>query len=155
MTSENAEERGDGETTRPENHDASMGIAERPSSPPDEGAGLADTERQSVRHFIASSVNMSVTGNPIASKINESHLTDIIGLVGKGQEYEHVDRHRARIFWGIMVAFVILVSAAFAIFLAMNDMDSLLSELVKGGALFLSGAAAGFGGGYGLARRNR
>ena len=50
-----------------------------------------------------------------------------------------------------MVAFVILVSVGFAIFLALNGMDSLLSELVKGGAAFLSGAAAG----YGLAKRNR
>ena len=155
MTSENAEERGDGETTRPENHDASMEIVELSSSPPDEGEELAETGNRRIGHFIASSVNMSVTSNPIASQINESHLTDIIGLMGKEQEYEHADRHRARIFWGIMVAFVILVSVAFAIFLAMNDMDSLLSELVKGGALFLSGAAAGFGGGYGLARRNR
>ena len=155
MTSENAEERGDGDTTRPENYDASMELAEQPSSPPDEVEELAETRHPGIRRFIASGVNMSVTSNPIASKITESRLTDMIGLMGKEREYEHVDRHRSRVFWGIMVAFVMLVAAAFAIFLVLNGMDSLLSELVKGGALFLSGAAAGFGGGYGLARRNR
>ena len=141
MTSENAEERGDGGATRPENYDASMEIA--------------GTRHPGIRRFVASGVNMSATGNPIAYKITESRLTEMIGLMGKEREYEHVDRHRSRVFWGIMVAFVMLVAAAFAIFLALNGMDSLLSELVKGGALFLSGAAAGFGGGYGLARRNR
>ena len=134
MTSENAEERGDGETARPENYDASMEIAEASSSPPDEVEELAETRHPGIRRFIVSSVNMSVTINPIASKITESHMTDMIGLMGKEREYEHVDRHRSRIFWGIMVAFVILVSAAFAVFLALNDMDSLLSELVRGGA---------------------
>ena len=151
MTSENAEKHGDGGTTRPENRDESMDIAERSSPLPAEVEELAETGHRSIGRFIASSVNMSVTGNPIASKINESHLTDIIGLMGKEQENEHTDRHRARLFWGIMVAFVILVSVGFAVFLALNGMDSLLSELVKGGAVFLSGAAAG----YGLAKRNR
>ena len=73
MTSENAEERGDGEATRPENQDASMGLAERSSPPPDEGEEIVETGNRRIGHFIASSVNMSVTGNPIESKINESH----------------------------------------------------------------------------------
>ena len=154
MTSENAEERGGGDATRPENYDASMELAEQPSSLPDEVEELAEPGQRSIGRLFTSSMSV-VSGDPIASKINESHLTDMIGLMGKGREYEHVDRHRSRIFWGIMVAFVILVAVAFAVFLALNGMDSLLSELVKGGALFLSGAAAGFGGGYGLARRNR
>jgi len=134
MTSENSDERGDGETTRPENYDESAGLAERSSPSPAEVDELAETGHRSIGRFIASSVNMSVTGNPIASKMNESHLTEIIGLMGKEQENEHADRQRTRLFWGIMVAFVILVSVGFAVFLALNDMDSLLSELVKGGA---------------------
>lgn len=114
----------------------------------DISSGLSPQQRQDLTRFIDSGVEMSViSGNPLASRINERHLSDMIDLAGKELDYDYNDRQRNRIFWGMLIAF--------AVFLALQDMSSLLSQLLRDGLLFLSGLAAGLGCGYGLARRKR
>lgn len=119
-----------------------------------EGGGLTDGERRTVSGFIASGMEMaSASDRAIASQINEKHVTDIVGLMGKELEYRYIDRQRARVFWSIIAMFAIIMAVAFSVFLSLLSLELLLFDLVKGAAVFLGGLAGGLGAGYGLARR--
>ena len=129
---------------------------ELPYSDEDAIAGLSNRQRQDLTRFVAAGMEMSViSGNPLVSKINERHLADMISLASKELEYDYNDRHRNRIFWGILGVFAMILLVGFAAFLAFQNMSNLLSQLLRDGLLFLSGLAAGLGGGYGLAKRRR
>lgn len=129
---------------------------EQPSSVPEILDNLSDSQREGVTRFFGSGMEMSVvSGNPFASKITESHMTDMISLASKELDYDYSDRQRTRIFWGLFGGFVLTLLIAFAVFLAVQDMSDLLTDLVKGGVIFLSGVVGGLGGGYGLARARR
>ena len=155
------------ESTSPKDNDSSGIPATAVESAPSEHThsdtdadildSLSGQQRTDVMRHFASSMEMAavVSGNPFASQLNESHMTDMIVLAGKELEYDYSDRQRSRIFWGLFGGFVLLVVIGFAVFLALRDESALLSELVKSGLLFLSGLAAGLGGGYGIARRGR
>ena len=117
---------------------------------------LNERELENVTRLLSATMEMSVTPrHTLVDKMTENHISDMISLTGKGLEYSHSDRQRNRIFWGLIVGFVLALATAFAVFLTLQDMDSLLAELIKGGVIFLSGVVGGLGGGYGLARRNR
>ena len=160
MASDDA--RQDGGETRPhENSGAARRSAEQPTTPSADAVGdaignLTDSELRRVGGFLAAGMDASddASGNPIASRVNEIHLTAVIGLMDKELEYRHSDRQRARVFWGLVATFLITLLIMFAVFLALWSMDFLLADIIKGGALLLCGAAAGFGAGYGFAKRN-
>ena len=120
----------------------------------DDASGLTDGERRTVSGFIASGMEMaSASDRAIASQINEKHVTDIVGLMGKELEYRYIDRQRARVFWSLTVMFAIVMAVAFSVFLSLLSLELLLFDLVKGAAVFLGGLAGGLGAGYGLAKR--
>ena len=148
MASEDAKRDGGGGTRPPKDRDEARTAA-------DAVGNLSDSELRRVGGFIAAGMDAAgAAGNPIASKVNEVHLTAVIGLMDKELEYRHSDRHKARVFWGLTAAFLITLFILFAAFLALWSMDFLLADVLKGGALLLCGAAAGFGAGYGFAKRN-
>ena len=160
MASDDARQDG-GETRSPENSGAARRSAEQPTTPSADAVGdaignLTDSELRRVGGFLAAGMEASddASGNPIASRVNEIHLTAVIGLMDKELEYRHSDRQRARVFWGLVATFLITLLIMFAVFLALWSMDFLLADIIKGGALLLCGAAAGFGAGYGFAKRN-
>lgn len=159
MASDDARQDG-GETRPPESQSAARRSAEQPTTPSADEVGdaignLTDSELRRVGGFLAAGMEASdASGNPIASRVNEIHLTAVIGLMDKELEYRHSDRQRARVFWGLVATFLITLLIMFAVFLALWSMDFLLADIIKGGALLLCGAAAGFGAGYGFAKRN-
>ena len=160
MASDDARQDG-GETRPPESQSAARRSAEQPPPPSADAVGdaignLTDSELRRVGGFLAAGMEASdeASGNPIASRVNEIHLTAVIGLMDKELEYRHSDRQRARVFWGLVATFLITLLIMFAVFLALWSMDFLLADIIKGGALLLCGAAAGFGAGYGFAKRN-
>ena len=135
---------------------ASENVAERDGGDGDAaGGGLTDAQRRAVSGFIATGAEMSASSgdNPIASQINETHVADIVGLMGKELEYKYIDRQRERVFWGIMAMFAIVMMIAFSVFIALLSLELLLFDLAKGAAVFLGGMIGGLGAGYGLAKR--
>ena len=134
MASENDTERGNGGET---------------------ASGLSDAERRAVSGFIASGMDMSAADNPIASQINEGHVTEIVALMGKELEYKYIDRQRSRVYWSIMAMFTMFLFIMFSVFLALWSLELLLFDLIKGAGVFLGGIAGGLGAGYGLAKRNQ
>ena len=119
-------------------------------------SGLSDAERRAVSGFIASGMELSSSGdNPIASQINEGHVTEIVALMGKELEYKYIDRQRSRVYWSIMAMFTMFLFIMFSVFLALWSLELLLFDLIKGAGVFLGGIAGGLGAGYGLAKRNQ
>ena len=96
---------------------------------------------------------MSMTmGNPIASKVTEQHITDIIASSSRETDHEYSDRKHSRLISVLFAGFAILALVVVSIVLAILGMTDLLIEIIK----YLGPFIGGFGGGYGFyAFRNR
>lgn len=87
-------------------------------------------------------------GNPIASKVTEQHITDIIASSSRETDHEYSDRKHSRLISVLFAGFAILALVALSIVLALQGMTELLLEIIK--------ALGFFAGGYGFyAFRNR
>ena len=128
--------------------ESTQGTATRVSSSPE---NLPEPQRAHIEEFIGTAMSMTM-GNPIASKVTEQHITDIIASSSRETDHEYSDRKHSRLISVLFVGFAILVLAAVSIVLALLGMTELLIEIIKSLGLI----AGGFGGGYGFyAFRNR
>ncbi len=106
-----------------------------------------------VTHTSVTSMSMMLGSmvNPIAARVTEQHITDIIGIRGREIDHDYGDRKIGRFVWAGLVAFAVLALISIIVILAVLEMADLLREIM----FALAGLVGGFGAGYGYSSSRR
>ena len=114
---------------------------------------LPESGRTEFRQTIAS-MRMQFS-DPLLDKLEREHFTDIIAIQSDELRLDYEDRKNSRWIYTGMVVFLVLIAVGFGVFLVLNQMDSLLSDLLTKVSFGLGGFFAGWGGSELWRRRNR
>lgn len=113
---------------------------------------LPPETREQIESFLAMSTYAGPMPNPIASKITDEHITQLIDLQSKeldhrgtesGRRYEDRDKQRQ---WLLRLAIVAVAGfLVLVLSLAFAGHSDLVIELVKAAVIFAGGSGAGYG----------
>ena len=107
---------------------------------------IPQSRRREILQTFASMTSATMSlGNPIANRFTSEHIGDMISIHREETRLEYDDRKHARVIVVSLIVFLVLVAMGFGVFLALRNMDALLTDLITKVIIGLGGFGAGWG----------
>jgi hypothetical protein len=130
-----------GEPTKPEDTDDATEVP----IPPEILEKLDNRDRKRLLETFSAFMYSGPAPNPLISKFQPQHITDVFGLMRLDSNHAFADRQRGRFF--VLAVILIIVASALTVILtlAIRNQNDLVTEIIKLAAVSLGGVGFGYG----------